>query len=158
MKRKDFKKLKPGDKVRIVSEKTGAQWNILGLMDKWLGKIMTVRKNFGNIVLMKEDAKEYDGGWRWHPEMIDCVVSEPVVTEHLVRGNKTIVKLSNGKVGIARCNPTDKFDMYTGTALALARAYGVEPKPAEPKTPQFKVGDRVRIVSPIELVVKEYAP
>ena len=145
MKRKDFKKLKPGDKVRIVSKKTGEYWNSLGLMDKWLGKVMTVRENLGNIVLMKEDIKEFDDGWRWFPYMIDCVVSEPAVTEHLVRGNKTIVKLSNGKVGIARCNPADKFDMYAGAALALARAYGVGPKPAEPKTQQFEIGDRVRL-------------
>lgn len=144
MKRKDFKKLKPGDKVRIVSEKTGRWWN--PKMDKWLGKVMTVRENLGNAVLMKEDIKERGCGWFWYHYMIDCVVSEPVVTEHLVRGNKTIVKLSNGKVGIARCNPTDKFDMYMGVALALARAYGVFGfKPAEPKTPQSKVGDRVRI-------------
>lgn len=76
MERKEFENLKPGDKVRIVSEKTGVNWNILGSMDKWLGKIMTVRKNVGNIVLMKEDAEEYDVGWRWHPEMIDCVVDK----------------------------------------------------------------------------------
>lgn len=73
---KEFENLKPGYKVRIVSEKTGVHWNILGSMDKWLGKVMTVRKNFGKIVIMEEDAKENYGGWWWYPEMIDCVVNK----------------------------------------------------------------------------------
>lgn len=77
----DFDMLRPGDKVRIVSKKTGEQWNRLGLMDKWLGKIMTVRENLGNIVLMEEDINEYDDGWRWHPEMIDCVVDKNNVSD-----------------------------------------------------------------------------
>ena len=76
MERKEFEKLRPGDKVRIVSKKTGEHWNRLGLMDKWLGKIMTVRENLGIIVFMEEDINEYIDGWRWHPEMIDCVVDK----------------------------------------------------------------------------------
>lgn len=77
MERKEFEKLKPGDKVRIVSEATGKWWNAVGLMDKWLGKVMTVHERQGTAVLMKEDRKEYYGGWRWYPHMIDCVVFEP---------------------------------------------------------------------------------
>lgn len=48
----------------------------------------------------------------------------PTITEHIIRGNKTIVKLSNGKVGTARCHSDDEFDIYTGLELAIARAYG----------------------------------
>ena len=50
----------------------------------------------------------------------------PTVVEHLVKGNKTIVKLSNGKVGVAACSPEDEFDPYEGFRLASARAYGKE--------------------------------
>lgn len=68
----------------------------------------------------------------------------PTITEHLIRGNKTIVRLSNGKVGIAQCSPEDTFDVYEGLRVATARAYGKkieEPKKEEPK---FKVWDRVK--------------
>lgn len=52
------------------------------------------------------------------------LISSPTITEHLIRDNKVIIKLSNGKVGIAKCSPEDEFDIYKGTTLALARAYG----------------------------------
>lgn len=126
MNKEQFKKLKVGDKVCIAKKKQGFVWNSDGKMDKWLGKVMTIRELGMNCVLMEEDKKEYYGnGWNWFPEMIECVVSEyPTITEHLVRGNKVIVKLSNGKVGVARCNPEDVFDICEGTRLALERAYG----------------------------------
>lgn len=129
MDRKEFEKLKVGDKVKIVDEKTGAGWNCFGKMDRWLGKTMTVR-DIGphGVVRMREDAAENNGGWYWHPRMIDRKVDEPATIEmHIVRGNKTVVRLSNGKVGIARCNPQDSFDVYEGLRIAAARAYGNEP-------------------------------
>lgn len=47
MTEKETKELKPGDKVRIVSKRTESDhgddhWAVLGGMDKYLGKIMTV--------------------------------------------------------------------------------------------------------------------
>lgn len=36
-----------------------------------------------------------------------------------VEGNKTIVTTADGKVGIARCNPEDKFDIVEGIRIAL---------------------------------------
>lgn len=126
----EFKKLKVGDKVKIVDEKTGKAWSPRGEMDRWLGKIMTIRDIAGSgIVRMREDVGENGcGGWYWYPHMIDCKVDEPATIEmHIIRGNKTIVRLSNGKVGIARCNPQDSFDVYEGLRIATARAYGKEP-------------------------------
>lgn len=82
MTQEEFNTLKPGDKVRIVKKKTGKKWNDKGLMDKWLGKVMTVRgkdKNFCGVVFlsMEEDRKEYlGGGWSWFPEMIECKVED----------------------------------------------------------------------------------
>lgn len=127
---KEFKKLKVGDKVKIVDEKTGIGWNTLGKMNRWLGKIMTIRDIAGSgNVRMREDVGENGcGGWYWLPHMIDCKVDEPATIEmHIIRGNKTVVRLSNGKVGIARCNPQDSFDVYEGLRIAAARAYGKEP-------------------------------
>ena len=152
---KEFKKLKVGDKVKIVDEKTGKAWSPSGKMNRWLGKIMTIRDTAGSgTVRMREDVGEYGGGWYWYPHMIDCKVDEPATIEmHIIRGNKTIVRLSNGKVGIARCNPQDSFDVYEGLRIATARAYGKEPfaktinkvkRPAED-------GEYVEIVNPDEV-------
>lgn len=127
---KEFEKLKVGDKVKIVDEKTGKAWSPSGKMNRWLGKIMTIRDIAGSgTVRMREDVGENcGGGWYWYPHMIDCKVDEPATIEmHIIRGNKTVVRLSNGKVGIARCNPQDSFDVYEGLRIATARAYGKEP-------------------------------
>lgn len=66
---------------------------------------------------------------------------QPTIVEHLIRGNKTIVKLSNGKVGVARCHPDDTFDIYEGLRVATARAYGkpVEEPKVEPMGDVLKV-------------------
>lgn len=77
----ELRTLQPGDRVRIVSERLGANWNEEGRMDHWLGKIMTVRTAAAvciRSVHMVEDQEEYgDGrGWAWFPHMIDCVIME----------------------------------------------------------------------------------
>lgn len=168
---KEFCKLKVGDKVRIVSEKTSNGWNSYGLMDKWLGKVMTVRGTswIGNVKMV-EDKNEgiYGTGWEWAADMIECKVTDtepqPTIVEHLIKGNKVIVKLSNGKVGVAACSPEDKFDICEGLKLAIDRAYGKvpgfkkdkkkEPKNTEPKVKEVnrsaKVGEWIKIVKPYD--------
>lgn len=61
-------KYKVGDKVRIVKEKTGLNWNSEGCMDTWLGEIMTIESvlDFG-YYNMKEDG----GRWFWEDHMIE---------------------------------------------------------------------------------------
>ena len=128
---KEFKKLKVGNKVKIIDEPAGLYWNLAGGMGKWLGKTMTIRLVSSDAyVKMKEDSDDREDatGWCWHPHMIAAKIDEPATIEtHIIRGNKTIVRLSNGKVGIARCNPQDSFDVYEGLRIATARAYGKEP-------------------------------
>lgn len=60
-------KYKVGDKVRIVKEKTGDEWNRAGRMDEWLGKIMTISNVNGYGYSMEED----EGAWYWYEEMIE---------------------------------------------------------------------------------------
>lgn len=36
-----------------------------------------------------------------------------------VDGNKTTVTLPDGRIGVSRCNPCDKFDIITGIRVAL---------------------------------------
>lgn len=78
----------------------------------------------------------------------------PVISEHLIRGNKTIIKLSDGKVGIAKCNPEDEFSVIVGATVALARAFGKTANVVDGlddlvafKKGKFKVGDKVRVVN-----------
>ena len=68
-------KYKVGDKVRIVSE-----WNEktnetrFGSMDKWLGKVMTIREvrtDYGEAVYkMEEDKNDITNGWVWNESCI----------------------------------------------------------------------------------------
>ena len=81
MTQEEFSALKPGDKVRIVKEKTGFSWNRAGLMDKWLGQVMTVRENECFGIRMEEDKNDQTYsldslGWYWGPEMIECKVED----------------------------------------------------------------------------------
>lgn len=158
----EFKKLKVGDKVKIVDKKTGDYWSPGGEMYRWLGKIMTIRAidiEETRTVRMRED------GWHWHPHMIDCKVDEPATIDmHIIRGNKTVVRLSNGKVGVAKCDPKDTFDVYEGLRIAAARAYGKEPfadceDTAECATVRrverlAEAGEYIEIVKPDDISIK----
>ena len=65
-------KYRVGDKVKIVSKKVGNRWNVNGLMDKWLGKVMTVKEVYPTYCKMEEDKNEWSiDGWNWYPEMIE---------------------------------------------------------------------------------------
>jgi len=100
---------------------------------------------------------------------------QPTISEHLIRSNKTIIKLSNGKVGTANCLPANKFNVGVGAVIAVAKAYGVDLKEVvkltEKKEPtkadtftdkngrkyhvvkqeKYEVGDKVKIVDLEEL-------
>ena len=81
MTQEEFNTVKPGDKVRIVKEKTGFGWNCEGLMDKWLGQVMTVRENGCFGIRMEEDKNDQTDsldslGWYWDPQMIECKVED----------------------------------------------------------------------------------
>lgn len=79
--------------------------------------------------------------------------NRPNIT-HIVNKNAVIVKLGDGRKGVAKCSQADKFNLAFGTALAVARAYGDKETEAkllaEPSEPvkeetKFKVGELVRI-------------
>ena len=63
-----------GDKVKIVNDRTRGM-NEIGLMDHWLGKVMTIR-SCDLDYRMKEDIKEWRNGWFWQDEMIEGKVVE----------------------------------------------------------------------------------
>ena len=78
----EFKTLKPGDKVKIIDTPvSGTKYGAVP-MDKWCGKIMTVRDkqtSYNGMYIfahMEEDVDEVLDGWSWYPCMIEKKVTE----------------------------------------------------------------------------------
>lgn len=116
-------KFKVGD---IVKATTDGKYVITCRSNDWVGKVTKVGEySFeARTIRSKTGHKNfpfYSLDYRNFEKVEDDSV---VIKEHLIRGNKTIVKLSNGKVGIAECNPEDKFDSAIGASIATLRAYG----------------------------------
>lgn len=72
MTEKEFKELKPGDKVKIVNYRTSIM-NTRGKMDEWLGKIMTIKEPCmdNDRVIMVEDDR-----WVWNAESIEYKIND----------------------------------------------------------------------------------
>ena len=133
-------KYKVGDKVRIVSKwGKGCCQNRSGKMDKWLGKVMTVRyvsERWYQMVEDSENSTENSGyGWLWNDNCIAGLACENkiVITSD---GEKTLARLYDGKkvvkTATAKCSPADKFSFETGAKIAFERLFNSEEK-EEPK-------------------------
>lgn len=157
-------KYRVGDKVRIVDHRTD-NMNPLGEMDKWLGKVMTIRGLDWFGYRMEEDYGEYHGyGWQWDDSMISGLVEprrEPCTVELRFDGMITTATLKRGgrdvKTAEARCNPKDTYSRAEGARVAVERLFEKkrkEDKPKESKREQGKpkVGDKFVVVQ------KRYIP
>ena len=129
-------KYKVGDKVRIVSKwgKNCCQ-SPNGKMDKWLGKVMTVRDVGITLYRMVEDIEDNEsGGWVWTENCIAGLACENkiVITTD---GAETLARLYDGKkvvkTATAKCSPADKFSFETGAKIAFERLIDYAEK--EPK-------------------------
>ena len=67
------------------------------------------------LMLDTNDRKE---ALRQVRKWVDKELGEPT-TSIKVEGNKTTVTLPDGRFGVSRCNPCDKFDIITGIRVAL---------------------------------------
>lgn len=81
-----------GDKVRIVNKwGDGCYENYEGKMDKWLGKVMTIREvdEEGEWYKMEEDGEEFTDGWHWYEPSIAELVEkkEPKEPKELEKNN-----------------------------------------------------------------------
>lgn len=135
---------KVGDKVRIVDHRT-YNMNPYGEMNKWLGKVMTIRglSSFG--YWMEEDYGEYLGdGWMWDDSMISGLAEparEPCTVELRFDGMITTATLKRGGRGVktaeARCNPEDTYSRAEGARVAVERLFEKKRKEDKPK-----IGDK----------------
>lgn len=141
-------KYKCGDKVRIVDHRTGPM-NNFGKMDKWLGKVMTIRECLLSGYWMEEDYGENIGyGWCWDDDMISGL-AEPereytvelrfdgmITTAALKRGGRDV------KTAEARCNPQDTYSRAEGARVAVERLFDKKRKEDKPKESNPKIGDK----------------
>ena len=146
-------KYKVGDKVRIVDHRTGPM-NNFGKMDKWLGKVMTIRECLLSGYWMEEDYGENIGyGWCWDDDMISGLAEpgrEPCTVELRFDGMITTATLKRGgrdvKTAEARCNPKDTYSRAEGARVAVERLFEKKRKEVKPKESEPKVGDKFVIV------------
>lgn len=140
---------KVGDKVRIVDHRTD-NMNHFGRMDKWLGKVMTIRECLLPGYWMEEDYGENIGfGWRWYDDMISGLAEperEPCTVELRFDGMITTATLKRGgrdvKTAEARCNPKDAYSRAEGARVAVERLFAKKRKEDTPKESKPKIGDK----------------
>ena len=144
-------KFKVGDIIE-ANKKSNGYYYYTNQERNWTGKILSIENG---IIYAETITPEEDKGETYHllEKFFDLVGDKQNIT-HIVNKNRVIVKLGNGKRGIAKCSPDDKFNLAFGTALAVARAYGdketeakllAEPAKEVKEKPKFKVGELVRI-------------
>ena len=138
-------KYKIGDKVRIVSKAPSEHWN--PLMNKWLGRVMTIRKDEADTVTeehfgykMEEDKSEGLYGWFWWDDMIAGLVSHDrssLIVEISFDGNTTRATLIKDgrevKTAEARCSSSDTFDRGEGAKVAVNRLFAKKQKTKKEK-------------------------
>lgn len=142
-------KYKVGDKVRIVDHRTFLM-NEFGKMDKWLGKVMTIRGCFLLGYWMEEDYGENHGrGWLWDDDMISGLAEpkrEPCTVELRFDGMITTAVLKRGgrdvKTAEARCNPKDTYSRAEGARVAIERLFEKKRKEDKPKESKPKMWDK----------------
>ena len=144
-------KFKVGDIIKANKESNGV-YCYINQERNWTGKVLSIENG---LIYAETITPTCDRGETYHllEKYFDLVENKQNIT-HIVNKNIVIVKLGDGRKGISKCSPDDKFNLAFGTALAVARAYGdkeTEAKllaePSEPvkEKPTFKVGELVRI-------------
>lgn len=145
-------KFKVGDIIR-ANEKSNNVYDFVKQENNWVG-IVLEHDSKGYLIAKTLAPSELSGriysGLNEKRFDLDLVKNNQI-QRHIVNKNAVVIILNDGRKGVAKCNPSDKFNLAFGTALAVVRAYGdkeTEAKllaePAKEK-PKFKVGELVRI-------------
>ena len=145
-------KFKVGDIIKANKE-SNKEYRVTNQKRNWTGKVTSEEEN-GLIYVKTLTPEEYKGDMYTVDERYFDLVEDKQNITHIVNKNAVIVKLDDGRKGVAKCSPDDKFNLALGTALAVARAYGdketeakllAEPSKPVKEKPTFKVGELVRI-------------
>lgn len=126
-------KYKVGDRVRIVNHRTDCM-DDFGGMDKWLGRVMTIKAASPYDYKMEEDAGEHLGeGWYWDDDMIAGLAKPKQKKGNGLRvvtrfdGNVTTARMIRGgtvvKTATARCSPKDQYSHAEGARVAMERLF-----------------------------------
>lgn len=70
-------------------------------------------------MVLSVSARNYDEALKQMQEWLDKQTGNNKGIKIEVKDGKTTVTLNDGRVGVARCNPCDKFDIITGIRVAL---------------------------------------
>ena len=69
----DIDELRPGDRIKIVDAWVpGCNQNSNGLMDEYLGKILTVRNSYDAFI------EVFENHWAWTPNAIERVFKDSI--------------------------------------------------------------------------------
>lgn len=144
-------KFKVGDIIKANNE-SNSEYYYTNQERNWTGKVLSIENG---LIYAETITPTCYKGEKYHVlEKYFDLVKDGQNTTRIVNKNAVIVILQDGRKGVAKCSPDDKFNLAFGTALAVARAYGdkeTEAKllaePSEPvkEEPKFKVGELVRI-------------
>ena len=144
-------KFKVGDIIKANKESNSA-YTYTNQERNWTGKVLSIENG---LIYAETITPTCDRGETYHllEKYFDIAENKQIIMR-IVNKNAVIVKLDDGRKGIAKCSQDDKFNLAFGTALAVARAYGdketeakllEEPREPVKEEPKFKVGELVRI-------------
>lgn len=142
-------KFKVGDIIKANKE-SNKEYDITTKKNGWTGIVLAILRD-GSIRVATLTPVEYKGETYTVEEAYFDLIKDGQIIMRIVNKNAVIIKLDDGRKGVAKCSPDDKFSPAFGTALAVARAYGDKETEAkllaEPikEKPKFKVGELVRI-------------
>ena len=120
-------KFKVGDIIR-ANKKSNSEYVITNQERNWTGKILSIENGriYAETITPEEDKGEKYHLLEKYFDLEKCfdIAEDGQIITHIVNENSVIVKLDDGRKGVAKCNTDDKFNLAFGTALAVARAYG----------------------------------
>nr|DAG27610.1 MAG TPA: Mind bomb SH3 repeat domain [Caudoviricetes sp.] len=144
-------KFKVGDIIKANKE-SNERYGVTTQKNGWTGKVLSIE---AGLICAETITPTCDRGVVY-PVMEDFfdLADDNQIQRHIVNKNAVVIILNDGRKGVAKCSPDDKFNIAFGTALAVARAYGdketevkllAEPAAPVKEEPKFKVGELVRI-------------
>ena len=120
-KKQTMSKFKVGDIIRANKASNSEYW-ITNQKNAWTGKVLAIKEAYIRVITLSPET--HKGETFEVKEAYFYKAENRQIITHIVKKNIVKIKLDDGKTGIAKCSPDDKFNIAFGTALAVARAYG----------------------------------